>query len=89
MFEDSMLFIGLDLGDRRSHVIVLDQGGGLLEEARVPTTMSAFERKFSSLPRARIAMEVGTHSRWASQLLQLPDCPKKEEVHPHETQGWK
>ena len=70
MFEDSMLFIGLDLGDRRSHVIVLDQGGGLLEEARVPTTMSAFERKFSSLPRARIAMEVGTHSRWASQLLQ-------------------
>jgi transposase len=70
MFEDNMCFIGLDLGDRRSHVMVLDQGGGLLEEARVPTTMAAFQRKFSSLARARIAMEVGTHSRWASQLLQ-------------------
>src|SRR3990170_8550833 len=77
MFKNSMLpstslrtsFVGLDLGDRYSHVAVLDPEGALLEEARLPTTQAGFRRKFSSLPPCRIAMEVGTHSRWVSQLL--------------------
>jgi transposase len=69
MFDNSMLFVGLDLGDRYSHVAVLDQEGALLEEVRLPTTQDAFRRKFSGLPASRIAMEVGAHSRWVSQLL--------------------
>jgi len=73
MFEDTMdatLFIGLDLGDRRSDLAIVDQDGVLVEESRVPTTPAALERKFSALPRSRIALEVGPHSRWASQLLE-------------------
>jgi transposase len=70
MSKDSMLFVGVDLGDKCSHVTVLDQEGELVEEARVPTTQAAFQRKFSALPRSRVAMEVGGHSRWASQLVE-------------------
>ena len=70
MCEDIMLFVGLDLGDRRSDLVVLDKDGQEVEESRVPTTPAAFERKFASLPQSTIALEVGPHSRWASQLLE-------------------
>jgi transposase len=69
MFKSSTVFVGLDLGDRHSHVAILDQGGELMEQARLPTTQVAFRRKFTSLPACRIALEVGSHSRWVSQLL--------------------
>jgi transposase len=69
MFKRSTLFIGLDVGDRHSHVAILDQEGGLMEEGRLPTTQVALQRKFTGMPACRIALEVGTHSRWVSQLL--------------------
>jgi len=70
MNQNSMFFIGLDLGDKHSHLATLDQGGELIEETRVPTTKASFRRKFSTLPACRVAMEVGAHSRWASHLLE-------------------
>ena len=69
MSNDSTFVIGLDLGDQGSHLAILDQDGEAIEETRLPTTQVAFQRKFSSLPPSRIAMEVGAHSRWASHLL--------------------
>ena len=69
MLNDSTTFVGLDLGDKHSHLATLDQGGELIEETRLPTTQAAFHRKFSTLPACRVAMEVGAHSRWASHLL--------------------
>jgi transposase len=59
----------LDLGDKHSYVAILNQDGELIEESRLPTTKASFQRKFSTLQPCRIAMEVGTHSRWASHLL--------------------
>ena len=70
MVKDSTPFIGLDLGDKRSNVFILDQNGELIEETRIPSTEPAFRRKFTSLPPCRVAMEAGTHSRWASRLLE-------------------
>ncbi len=70
MDENTMLFVGLDLGDRRSDLVVLDKDGELVEETRVPTTPAALQRKFSVVPRGRLALEVGSHSRWVCQLLQ-------------------
>jgi transposase len=64
-----MLFIGLDLGDRRSHLVILDQDAQLVEEARLPTSQASLTRKFSGVPAARVALEVGAHSRWVSALL--------------------
>lgn len=69
MLNDSTTFLGLDLGDKHSHLTMLDQHGDLIEETRLPTSAVSFRRKFSGLPSALIAMEVGTHSRWASHLL--------------------
>ena len=48
MDKDSMLFVGLDLGDRWCHLAVLDQEGQMLEESRVPTTPEALRRRFST-----------------------------------------
>jgi transposase len=69
MKKHSMFFVGLDLGDRFSHLIILDQEGDLIEESRLPTTRASFQRKFSGLQPCKVAMEVGAHSRWASHLL--------------------
>ena len=67
MFNNSTTFIGIDLGDKHSYLVILDQEGELIEESRIPTTQNAFTRKFSCISSSRIAMEVGAHSRWASQ----------------------
>lgn len=65
------LCIGIDVGDRYSQLAVLDRATGeVLEEARITTTTRAFERRFAGLRRARIALEVGGHSRWISEQLQ-------------------
>ena len=69
MINNSILFIGIDLGDKHSFATILDPEGELIEETRLPTTRTAFQRKLSCIPACRIAMEPGTHSRWVSHLL--------------------
>jgi transposase len=69
MNKNSMYFVGLDLGDKYSYIAILDQDGELIEETRLPTTKASFHQRFSMLPPCRVAMEVGSHSRWASHLL--------------------
>lgn len=61
---------GMDLGDRFSHVMVLDEGGQVIEEGRVGTTEEALRQRFSGVPSMRIALETGTHSPWVSRLLE-------------------
>lgn len=61
---------GIDLGDRYSHLCLLDTDSGeILEESRIPTTQKAFERRFSGSQTMRVAIETGTHSPWVSRLL--------------------
>jgi len=67
-----MKTVGLDLGDRYSHFLVLDEDGQVLEEGRVATRESALRKRFSGCERMRIALETGTHSPWVSRLLK--DC---------------
>jgi len=61
--------IGIDLGDRHSHLCVLDGEGQIIEEGRVVTNRAAFERRFAGEAPARIAFETGTHSPWVLALL--------------------
>jgi len=63
------LTIGVDLGDRHSHLCTLDRDGEVLEEARIATTPTAMRRRFEAVPRCRLVLEVGTHSPWTSRLL--------------------
>lgn len=57
------------MGDRYSHYCVLDAEGEVTERGRVKTTRSAMEEFFGDLPASRVAMEVGTHSPWASRVV--------------------
>lgn len=62
--------VGLDISDKSCHMIALDQHGEIVEEARMRTSPPALRRRFDSMGRARIALEVGTHSPWVSRLLE-------------------
>jgi transposase len=63
------LTVGIDLGDRLSHVCWLDADGEVVEESRLASTPAAFQRRFQGEAPCRVVMEVGPHSRWSSQLL--------------------
>jgi transposase len=69
MISNSTFFIGIDLGDKFSYIVILNKDGEVIEESRIPTTKNVFTRKFSSFHPSRIAMEVGPHSRWVSQTV--------------------
>ena len=62
---------GLDLGDRYSHLCLIDtESGEVIEESRLRTTPEAFGRRFASERPMRVAIEAGTHSPWASRVLE-------------------
>src|SRR5215216_3278191 len=62
---------GLDLGDRYSYLCLIDtENGEVIEEGRLRTTPEAFRRRFASERPLRIAIEAGTHSPWASRVLE-------------------
>lgn len=61
--------IGLDLGDRNTNCCILNGEGQVVGEGKIPSTPDAFESHFEGVSPCRIAMEVGTHSRWASRVL--------------------
>jgi transposase len=63
--------VGVDVGDRHSHLCLLDtQSGEVVEESRIATNPAAFERRFSGFERMRVAIETGTHSPWLSRVLE-------------------
>ena len=64
--------IGMDLGDKTSRYRALDYQGKIVQEGGVATTKKALAQKFGALRRCRMAVEVATHSPWASRLLKKP-----------------
>jgi transposase len=65
------LTAGIDIGDRYSHLCLLDTDSGeVIEEGRIPTNTKAFERRFAEAEPMRIAIEAGTHSPWISRMLE-------------------
>jgi hypothetical protein len=69
MINNSTFFIGLDVGDKHSLIAILDQVADLIEETRLPTSKESSRHQFSTLPPCQIAIEIGSHSPWASNLL--------------------
>jgi transposase len=59
----------MDLGDKSSRYCVLDGEGEIVKEDSVATSKKAMLQLFSSMPRCRLAIEVGSHSPWVSRLL--------------------
>jgi transposase len=65
----SPVTIGCDLGDKKSSLCVLWPNGKRERPEAIKTTREAFRRFFTRAP-AHVVIEVGTHSRWVSSLLQ-------------------
>jgi transposase len=63
-------YVGIDLGDKRSRYCFLNQLGVVTLEGSLATSKDEFLAYFSSIPRSRIALEVGTHSPWVNDLLE-------------------
>ncbi len=68
--EQPKVTAGLDLGDKHSYLCLIDTlSGEVIEEGRLHTTPEALRRRFASEPSLRVAIEVGTHTPWASRVL--------------------
>jgi transposase len=62
---------GLDIGDKYSYLCLIETDTGeVIEEGRLRTSPEAFKRRFASERPMRIAIEAGTHSPWASRVLE-------------------
>jgi transposase len=59
----------LDLGDRLTHVCVIDEEGAVAERRRVLTRPTSVRRLLASYPPSRVVLEVGSHSPWVSRLV--------------------
>src|ERR687896_1348922 len=69
--EHPHMTAGLDIGDKYSYLCLIDTlSGEIMEEGRLRTTPEALKRRFSSDVPMRIAIEAGTHSPWASRVLE-------------------
>lgn len=61
--------IGLDLGDKKHAICVLNKAGEIIDERSITNHRESLRRLSQKYPKARIALEVGTHSPWTSRLL--------------------
>lgn len=62
--------IGIDLGDSKHAICVTGKGGEVQREFWLANQRKELERLALDYPKARVAMEVGTHSPWISRLLE-------------------
>ena len=62
--------IGLDLGDRYSRYCTVDAEGTIQQEGRVQTNRASLHKLLSHQERARVVLEVGTHSPWVSRQIE-------------------
>ena len=68
--EAPAYYIGVDVGDRKSHFCMLNAAGKVVIEESVATTREALTAYFSQVKRSWMVLEVGTHSAWISELLE-------------------
>ena len=61
---------GMDLGDKYSHICVIDEAGEITEVTRVQTNDKRLAAYFALRPKMTVVMETGTHSPWVSRLVE-------------------
>lgn len=62
--------IGIDLGDKKHAICVIDQDGKPIKEYFIYNRPDDLEQLSKDYPKALMAMEVGTHSPWISRQLE-------------------
>jgi len=61
--------VGIDLGDLKHAICVLDSEGTVVEERTITNHRDSLRRLAKKYPGARVALEVGMHSPWTSRFL--------------------
>lgn len=62
--------IGCDLGDKKCDLFRILPNGSTDRPKPLATTREAFQKFFAGRARVHVVLEVGTHSRWVSALLE-------------------
>jgi len=62
--------IGMDMGDRKHSICILDAKGKVLSRNTVSNTAVSLKKCFKNLKPSLFAIEAGTHSAWVSRLLE-------------------
>ena len=62
--------IGLDLGDKKHAICVLNEEGEIIDERTITNHRESLRRLSQKYAGARIAHEVGSHSPWISRFFQ-------------------
>lgn len=65
----SKTVIGIDLGDKKHAICVVDQEGNIVAEFSIENRRRELAELSKNYPGSLVAMEVGTHSPWISRLL--------------------
>lgn len=69
MRDRNAVFVGCDLGDRKTEICVLDEAGSVIETRNVRTTKPSLVQAFRKYGRAQVVIEAGSHSRWVEEVL--------------------
>jgi transposase len=72
MKRNTVWTIGMDLGDKKDTVCVLNEEGDVVERLAIANhapAVSSFHDRFENPEQVRVVMESGTHSPWISHLL--------------------
>ena len=62
-------YAGLDVGDRNTHICVLDAAGKVVERMVVPTEEGALLSALRPYPLTALTFETGTHSLWLARTV--------------------
>jgi transposase len=61
--------VGIDLGDRKHEICVVDREAEIVETRKIESTREALKKLAKDYPRARVVIECGTQSPWISRYL--------------------
>jgi len=62
--------VGMDMGDKKNQICILDHDGNVCSTDSVANTAKAIRKKFGAMQPSVVAIEAGTHSPWVSRLLE-------------------
>lgn len=67
--DSAKLVAGIDLGDRWSHIAVVDERGELMREGRLKTSEAGICGELGGREQMRVVIEAGTHSPWVARAI--------------------
>ena len=61
---------GAGLGDKHSHLCLINLDGDIIERTKLRTSPAAFERYFGGWASMRVVLEAGAHANWVYRWLE-------------------